>query len=135
MRLKTTYFVCEIDSGPGSLRCVNSSELFTAIKRLYCELHGDSGWGKAAALLAVKHVDQTTRLCVVRSATECRFELHACLAMLKLAGSLPIAVCVRGIATTVRTLKNCYALHYYRITGINAKGIPDSTIFDDFGPH
>lgn len=93
MRLKTTYFICELDFGPGSAArgCCSSHDLFAAIKRLYCELYGDSGWGRAGAMLAVKNVDASTRLCIIRSATECRGDVHACLALLKAVGGAPVA--------------------------------------------
>ena len=108
MRLKYTYFICELDFGSGGTRCCSQSELYASIKRLYTELYGDAGWGKAATSLAVKHVDPSTRLSIVRASTESRPQLHACLALLKSVGGLPVAVCVRGCASTIRTLKEQY---------------------------
>jgi len=107
-------------------------ELFTAIKRLYCELHGDGGWGRAAALFAVKHVDAATNLCIVRVATECNVALHACLALMKSAGGAPVAICVRSSTSTIRTLRTAYAAQHLRVSGQHSRELGDSAAAPSF---
>ena len=133
MRLKTTYFVCELNFGVGVAgRSCSSMELFTAIKRLYCELHGDVGWGRAAALFAVKHVDTATNLCIVRVATECNVTLHACLALLKAVGGSPVAICVRSATSTIRTLRAAFAAQHLRVSGRHSLELADSAAAPSF---
>lgn len=107
--------MCELDFG--AARPCLPNELFGAIKKLCSEVFGELGWGKAASQLAVKHVDPSTRLCIVRSSTECKEQIHAVLALLKTAGGTPVSLCVRDTCSTIRTLKRSYAMQHLRVTG------------------
>jgi RNase P/RNase MRP subunit POP5 len=117
MRLKHTYFICELAIGPSSSGVCSAQDLFTSVRRLFIECFGDAGWGRAAGAFAIKHLDSSAKLCVIRGGTETRQQLHVCLALVKAAGGIPVALRVRSISSTIRTLQASYSVLYAAATG------------------
>jgi RNase P/RNase MRP subunit POP5 len=130
MRLKHSYFICELDFGTAASRVCAASDIFAALKRVYTECFGDAGWGRAAGALAVKHVDCASRLCIIRGFSASRTELHACIALVKSVQGQPIALRVNSIASTVRSLRSRFASIYRSVTGNTLEGA-SSTIEGD----
>lgn len=122
MRLKLRWFVCQVlyfdapGSGGGAAGAAagagaaDAPELFHAVRAAVAELFGDVGAARAAAGgLAVRALQRTSGLAVVRCARDDAQRVHAALALVRALRRRPAAVRVLDVASSPRTLAGAAA--------------------------
>jgi RNase P/RNase MRP subunit POP5 len=131
MRLKSRWYLCQVDFAPGPPPDLTATDVYNAVRAQLQDAFGEVGFARVQSTLAVKHYSAVTRLCLVRGPAEFDREVHASLALVRAVRKQPAAIrCLQKLSQP-RTLRPAAeAWHAALVSRASASAAGDALSLD-----